>query len=198
MRWLVGLNKSIAVTDLERRKFLEGADSISSVIGVAQTPTTDINGWAHARKFLNNAGSIDIAVDGSVTPVEFKITLAANEIYIVKRLEFVFTDNGNINQLSDFMSIAGGLTNGLQIEAILTNPQNPIIVKTNYELINRLRSSIEVKNLGNDSVAVGDAYFESPVVLYGSEGHTIKATVRDNMGSLLLSTISATGVIKEV
>lgn len=187
-----------SIQGLERGKFTPDSNSDLSIVHVTDTPTTDNNGWVHARKFLNNAGNIDIAVDGSVTPVEYTLDIAPNEIYVIHRLEFVFTDSGNINQLSDFMSLAGGLTNGIKLEAVLANPSPIVTVKTNYGLINRLRSAIEIKNVGNDSVAVGDQYFSIPVVADGSLGHTIKATIQDNLSPLLLSTISATGVIKEI
>ncbi len=187
-----------SVNSLRHSNFTQDSNDNTSIIQVSQTHTTDNNGWVHARKFLNNAGSIDIAVNGSVTPVEFKLDVAPNEIYVVYSLEFVFTDNGNINQLSDFMSISGGLPNGLVLEAELANPSPIATVNTNYGLINKLRSQIEIKNIGNDSVAVGEQYFAAPLFVDGSQNHTIKATVNDNMSSLLLSTISATGVIKEI
>lgn len=187
-----------SVNSLRHSSFTNDSNDNSSIIQVSDTPTTDNDGWVHARKFFVNNGSIDIAVNGSVTPVVFELDIQPNEVYVIYRLEFVFTDNGNINQLSDFMSIAGGLPNGLVLEATLANPSPIVTVKTNYGLINRLRSQIEIKNIGNDSVAVGDQYFARPVIVDGSLGHNMKATVNDDMSSLLLSTISATGVVKEL
>lgn len=182
--------------DLEYANYTNDSNTEHSVRKVSDTPTTDYDGWVHARKFFNNAGAIDIAVDGSITTQEFSLTLAANEVFLVHQLEIVLTDKGNINNLDGFMSLAG-LTNGLEIEAQLATPQDVVNIKTNYGLINRLRRRIELKDVGTDSVAVGEAEFIVPINLDGSQGHTIIARVQDNLSSLQLSTVSATGVVKE-
>lgn len=189
--------KNYSVNDLSYAQFMADSNSDDSIAAFTQVPTTDNRGWVHARKFLNNAGAIGINVDGSVTPVNFSLSVAANEIFIIEELEIVFTDKGNINSLEDFMSLPA-LTNGILISATLANPQPTINIKTNYDIVNRLRRRVDLQDVGTQSIAVGEVIFRAPVVVDGSLGHQITATIQDNLSSLLLSTISAIGVVKEI
>lgn len=186
-----------SVNDLSFARFFSDSNTKDSIVAFAETPTTDNRGWVHARKFLNNAGSIGINVDGSVTPAAFSLSIAANEIFIIRELEVVFADKGNINSLAGFMSLPA-LTNGISISAFLANPQPTINIKTNYDIVNRLRRRVDLADIGTESLAVGEVIFQAPVVVDGSLGHNITATIQDDLSPLFLSTISAVGVVKEV
>ena len=73
-----------------------------------------LNAEHHLYEFLKNAGSRDMVVNGSSTPVKFKYTVPVGKYVEVERINIVIED-GSIDPV-DFGGL-GALGNGLEIEA---------------------------------------------------------------------------------
>ena len=105
-----------------------------------QTQSIPQNGHAQEqipiRVFFENAGSNDLLVDGSVTPVDFTIDAVPDEDCYIKTLAFELTDVGN-GDLNEFGNSGAALTNGVQI-CLLRDEGDVILhegIKTNYQLV---------------------------------------------------------------
>lgn len=165
---------------------------------------------------INGDGtSIDLRVDGSITPISaFVQAIELGDIYI-KTANIVIEDTGNIN-LGDFGNIAGGLTVGL----------DPFIENkgVKFEITRRpLRTSFDLIRVGtlNPSLGVDDDAFRikqqqgSGNTLYnpiwdftrlaaGNEGVRLSAgtkqrlgfVINDDLTSLVAFNVVFTGYIR--
>lgn len=139
----------------------------------------------YQRLFLENTGSNNMAVNGSVTPVVFEYGPPANETWYIDELSFVIDDAGN-NTLSYFGAINGGLSNGVLIEQVITSTNYTIVnLKNNLEVVTYF-SDHSFRGLANaylNSVTfyTGKAELRVPITLSGANGDKIQATVRDDL-----------------
>lgn len=149
----------------------------------------------HRKTFLSNNGSTLVNVDGSVTPVAFEYLVPANQILHVQQIGILFSTNGQINDVADFLSINGGLSLGIpfeyQINSINTVAVN---IKTNFDLFAQLTTTFDVKIIGNYSLVNGTINLVKPLTFVGANGDKLSATIRDDISSLSHSSISITGI----
>lgn len=197
-----------------RAQFLDGAGSgrVADVIpagSVLVTPTTETargvdaatiaNQLALFERFTDGAGSSEQAVDGSTTPVEFSIRAEQGLTKWVAGFRLVIIgpnlDVSTVGQLRRYAATAGGLTNGVQIEALQAG-QTAEISGTVQTMADYFQTSRDFTSLAgsisnNEDLLTLDWVFARPVVL--AEGSTSRITIhiRDDL-TASLNTANAT------
>lgn len=154
---------------------------------ISPVPATNV---CPAAAHLEDSGSIDMNVDGSTTTVEFEAGPGAGEKWYVFALSFYIEDPGSADS-TDFGSISGGLTNGLELK-IKTNGTE----KTSANLTENINivqcfsgnagtaSEESVGFLDEDDVFYGLWQFNPVVTLDGDQSDFFKFRVRDNLSGL--------------
>jgi hypothetical protein len=143
------------------------------------------------------SGTIEQAVDGSSTPVEFIIKPASDEKYILKRLNLLAIA-GNFNNAANYGSAANPLTTGIDV---FVRDSTGIIL--NYTAKKKITRSHDWGLLsGVDAVAQGGAGSDPLLVrwtfsnggdnleLNGKNGEELVVKISDNMTSFITSQIA--------
>lgn len=137
---------------------------------------------------LLNGSSESLAVNGSVTPVNFDFTPASGETWYIETIGFFLQDNGTTSP-TNFGSISGGLTNGVDViikskgvEYTFTN------LKTNIDLAMCFRDNYFVPGTAGlfetNDIAISETILRNPVVLQNSTSDFIRFRIQDNLTSL--------------
>ncbi len=137
---------------------------------------------------FENAGSSDMAVDGSSTSVLFTAgPSTTDETWYVTRLSISMSDNGNA-AFNDFGAIASGLTNGVLVEQIINSVAYPItLIKNNDELIAGFESRLrgQGNSFINDSGYInGNTMLTVPLTLNESTSDIMRITIQDDLSGL--------------
>ena len=155
----------------------------------------------HFIKYLENAGSRTMNVDGSTTAQTFSNGPGAGKIWYVYELRFVISDL-KVESRDKLGDIAGPLTNGILLQndidsvtyEITTIKRNAEIAAVwNYEF--SAKSDLALAN--EDALFVGFMQFDNIVVLDGDRSDTMQAVIQDDLTGLteLLMTFKAYEVI---
>lgn len=166
-----------------------------------------------SRSFVDDTGSRDLAVDGSVTPVVFKMTPKPGEVLIIRNLNCVGLSSGGSVGNELFVDIAA-LTNGLtfqfgvgsQLYALHDQDsanldQSLFPVKTNADLA-LLSSQIVLDTNGLDCVRFSWDFVKAGIQIRvkgirnghpQEAGEYLQVVVQDDLSSLGGLFISALG-----
>jgi len=151
-----------------------------------------------ARRFLVNGSSSNLAVNGSVTPVEFILQPAAGSLFACYQLIFAAHGTGNINDPAQFWTFPA-LTIGISSEIKMngTTVQAVGIIKTNFDLIQYIGSDFLGKTLGAHNLVRGEFSIDPQLTLNGNRGDYFKIIINDNLtqnaGAIVNMTISLRG-----
>jgi hypothetical protein len=151
-----------------------------------------------SRKFITNAGSKNMAVDGSVTPVVFSYAPPPATLFTVGELILNATGTGTIAQpLTEFWNFAA-LANGLSIEFMINGVMvsESGIIKNNFDMIQYVGAEFLGKVLGTRNVVRGGFDFIPHFTLNGDRGDYFRVIVNDNLafgGHIEQMTISMRG-----
>jgi hypothetical protein len=146
--------------------------------------------WAvdvlHKKVSLLNGSSADMKVNGSVTPVNFSFSPAANEVWYLSALSILLNDNGT-NSPNKFGDLAA-LTNGLQIQVNSKSVALDIAnMKDNIDLSTFFMSNRAVSGttgvFESADVFIGAMLFQPEMILSGTSDY-IRARVRDNLSTV--------------
>jgi len=152
-----------------------------------------------SRKFITNAaGSKNMAVNGSVTPVVFEYAPPANSLFNVGELIFNATGTGTISQplteFWDFPSLTNGLSVQFKINGFIVSETG--IIKTNFDMIQYVGAEFLGKNMGTRNIVRGGFNFLPDFTLNGNMGDYFRVIVNDNLtvgGKIEQMTISIHG-----
>ena len=158
-----------------------------------------------SNSFVNDAGSRNCAVNGSITPVVFKLTPRPGECLIIRSLNIVGLSAGASVGNELFVDIAA-LTNGLTFqfgkgsELLALHDRNPanlsaslFPIKTNADLAALSGSSLVLDVNGTDAVRCSWDFAQAGIQLRvkgvkngfpQEEGEYLQVTVRDNLSTL--------------
>lgn len=148
----------------------------------------------HFTVDLIDGGTTEMAVNGSVTPVEYKATVPAGQIWYLSKLNIIISDNGTSDP-TDFGSLSS-LTNGLLVENKLNGTRYQ---KTNMKTnINIVKAFGDAQFAGKGSGFLNDAnlyeglWFHKPFEkMIGDDGDELIVTVRDDLTSLTFLSMTA-------
>lgn len=148
----------------------------------------------------DGSGSSDMAVNGSITPVEFLIKPPAGKVYILKRMNVVALA-ASWARADQYGGIA--LTNGMRILI-----RNDSITKFEYTLQNKILNWADWGRLaGSDVPTSGGVGHDALVVrwtfakgtgkdieLVGDQGDELVVIIQDNLSPLEAHTITVQGL----
>jgi hypothetical protein len=142
----------------------------------------------HFVSFLENGGSREMAIDGSVTSQIFSVGPAAGEIWYVYELQFLMADL-KVEVRDRYGDISGGLTNGLLCESVIGGTPREIFnvvdnkevaVIFDYEFSSKTQAGLA----NEDALFVGNLKFDNVIQLVGDDSDLIRLTVRDDLTGL--------------
>ena len=163
-----------------------------------------------AKKFFrfldtngDGTGTKSANVNGSVTPVEFKLQPAAGEIYYLHRMIAHITD-GALTSAANYGDVAGPLANGLTMgfyntddDSLILDILNGIPIKSNADW------SIRNFDLAPDTFAAGNRYVSArwsfdrsggPISL--TEDEYLKVIINDDLTGLVSHYFNVQGEMK--
>jgi len=156
-----------------------GGVSISPIPAIAIIPKI---------KFLLDSGSDDMAVNGSVTPVDFIFAPGAGETFYMEFITFGIDDTGNTDP-DKYGAIGGGLTNGTQVILDQNTVEHEIVnLKNNGDIIESFNFAVGsfanggFANFSNGFVA--KMVFATNITLKGDDSDQMIIRVRDNLTGL--------------
>lgn len=147
---------------------------------------------AFVLEFLENGGSNNMRVDGSVTPVIFsKGPTVTNEQWSLRELLLTFTaDDFSFDGLSFGPNSA--LTNGFILEIVKNSITTPVFtVKQNEDFLRVPGRTPLVNNTGPKDVLGASLSFDG-LILSQSTGDYVQIRVRDDLTSIKLKYLTAT------
>lgn len=142
--------------------------------------------------YLENGGSDDMRVDGSVTPVDFTVPSHSTQDFIVTEVKMLAQD-GNIN-LSRFMDST--ITNGVQFT--ITSEGGTVSfpdLVTTRDLLHIFTSNSEYTSIIANKAALFVFKPTNPFVLRAGSSDEVKMTVRDNLSGLVALGCSVEGFL---
>lgn len=142
----------------------------------------------HAAKKLENAGSSDMTVDGSSTAVDFTAGPSGGEVWYVWSVSFYIEDAGSADS-TDFGSIVGSLTNGVEISfKSKGNTRTAANMKNNIDIVHCFAGSSgtntseeSVGFLDEDDLFFGQWMLPIPVKLDAANSDEVKFKVQDDL-----------------
>lgn len=204
---------SYGLTDLERGKYLPGGTNVSSTVRVSQSgPIPGITGTVtnspidfsvipketynyKIRYFETDGGSRDQNVNGSVTPVEFKI------IPTVRTLVRAFTVTScavNVQSITDYGNIINGLTNGVYFYSLVGSTESELInIKRWVEYTHATTGgsiNLSLKGNATEDTLSATLILTNPLVI--NVGKEMRIRIRDNLSGIKYQT--ATAILSEV
>ncbi len=161
---------------------------------------------AWTDRMADAAGSVSLAVDGSVTPQVFEVTADPDELRWIERLTIVLNstqmDLSKATESRRFGPVGGGLTNGLQFQILQGDGTadlflDPVKVIQEFERY----AAIEARGIVNrvDAVATGTDLLlvgiELPckMGLFPGSTDAIRLIVSDDLSGIDLFEVQITG-----
>ena len=150
----------------------------------------------------DESGTINQAVNGSITPVEFKITPPADKLYALKVFQIeisTLTAIDSILQYGDLAPLANGILlkvmTGSGTATVKDFSRSPI--RDNADLFFLGLNATDAGNRNDPNAAVGtvdlERFFDSPIRLDGSLGEELIVTIQDDLSGLVSQEMNVTG-----
>ena len=146
-----------------------------------------------SERFVDESGSFEQVVDGSVTPVEFAIRAEQGFTKWVRGFRLVIIGPNldiSTNQLRRYGSAAAGLTNGIQIESFQSGETAsitaaPVSTIADYFLYQDDFLSLVSAISNNEDLLTFDFAFVRPVVLVEGSTDEVIIRIRDDLTAAL-------------
>lgn len=149
-----------------------------------------------SERFTDSAGAFEQVVDGSVTPVEFAIRAEQGFTKWIRGFRLVIIGPNldiNSNQLRRYGALAGGLTNGIEIESFQSGETaniaaTPIQTIADYFLYQDDFTSLTGAISATEDLLTIDFLFARPVVLVEGTNDEVIIRIRDDLTAALNTT----------
>lgn len=183
----------------------DNALKVSTVdISISDQTIDDLTVKKQYRDWLrNSAGSADMNVDGSSTPVEFEETAEASKVKWLTSWRLIMHDESMELDTNDFRrfgtaAIAPGLTNGIECYFKQGGRKVDVFLENVKMIGNFLDYADGYLNLINAISAQGDYLsfdfiFDQPVVLPAGSNDSIIMKISDDLSSLALMKVVIRG-----
>ena len=156
------------------------------------------NNPMHQRAFLRNGSAVLFNVLGTdINPVIFGWTVPPGFLFHLKEVDLVITSTGNISMVERFMNMGGPLTHGLLFRTVIDGVTNIAVnLKTNFDLLNQMNATFDLKVIGQQNVIVGNVVLQRPIVFDGDNFDKLDMCVQDDLTSLGYSAVSIVGTLE--
>lgn len=149
-----------------------------------------------SERFVDESGSFEQVVDGSVTPVEFAIRAEQGFTKWVRGFRLIIIGPNldiSTNQLQRYGATSGGLTNGIQIESFQSGETAsvtaaPVLTIADYFLYQDDFTSLVNSISNNEDLLTFDFLFVRPVVLVEGSTDEVIIRIRDDLTAALNTT----------
>lgn len=156
-------------------------------------PETIANQLVLSERFVDESGSFEQVVDGSVTPVEFAIRAEQGFTKWVRGFRLVIIGPNldiSTNQLRRYGATGAGLTNGIQIESFQSGETAsvtaaPVLTIADYFLYQDDFLSLVSAISNNEDLLTFDFGFVRPVVLVEGSTDEVIIRIRDDLTAAL-------------
>lgn len=151
------------------------------------------------RKFVENAGSIDLAVDASGGPIVYSIDFTEARIDL-RFFDITINVGGRLTRIDRFLTLDDPLTNGILIEAQSQGniyAADPIF--TTEDLLALTDKTSKLEEVLNDTAITFRGRVEVPqqsLVLSSNRSDYLRVTINDDFSDLSYFTIAAWGVVQ--
>jgi hypothetical protein len=134
---------------------------------------------------MDSYGSENMLIDGSTTPVEFKITADPSRDIILSELRIVYTNDDMVFD-GDHFGPKPALTNGVLIDIQVNDGETAdlINIKINEDFLRFITSAginILLNNTGPKDVLIASFNLGGDMRLVANSSDFVRATVRDNV-----------------
>ncbi len=188
-------------------KYLEGSgaatlsDGFTSEHSVKNTGSQKVLLSKTLDTIGNGTGTANMGVDGSGSPVAFKITPGAGEIYRISRLIFAIRDSGSFDSGGWGSNGGSPLTNGMLFHTTQNSTMTVLepAVKSHYDL------AALCHDISHNSWGSGDEFltarwtfikFGQYMRLDGDTGDNFVVTVRDDLTHLVDQVVTIQGYVE--
>lgn len=144
----------------------------------------------HQAAGIENGGSGDMTVNGSSTAVDFTAGPPAGQVWYLRAVTFYIEDPGSADS-TDFGSISGGLTNGLDFIIKAQGTEYAVAsITTNIGVVQCFTGDAGTASeealgfLDEDDLFYGNFRTEPFVKLDGDQSDVVKFTVNDDLTAL--------------
>jgi hypothetical protein len=148
-------------------------------------------------EFVENGGSEDMVVNGSVTPVVFSFNADPTDDITLNSIRLVLSAQSIAFDGSSFGKGGGGLSTGVVVGITADNGAfvnaNLLTLQINEDFF-RLLDAATALNAG-DAVVAATLAFSGNVRLVGGSGDKIEVTINDNLTSGVLGINYLTGTV---
>lgn len=186
------------LTDLERGKYMPGGTELLSTVRVSPIARSiiPVETYGYQLKYFEtDGGSRDQNIDGSVTPVEFKVIPTVRTLVHTVTLTSLAV---NVQSWVDYGSISNGLTNGVYFYTKVGLVEFPFFnVKRWVEYTHATTAgavSLDLKGNTTEDIVSATMHFDEPLIIL--PGKEIRIRVRDNLSGIRYQT--ATAILSEV
>jgi hypothetical protein len=146
-------------------------------------PVIPANNLVYRTTDLLNSGSPNMAVNGSSTPVSFKLQASGSQTFYLERIVLLLLDDGNI----DFSKFGAGaaLTNGIQLNmSVASTVYEVCVINNNADIVLKFTGGAGTQ--GNGGFSPNDAYwgamtFGKNITLNGGTSDFVEIKIRDNL-----------------
>ncbi len=191
----IGIQKTVLVDfhNFVNIQLVVSGGSATVAFGLTSNDNANVNGpeslpshrpIKYRTEFLESGGSLDMTVDGSVTPVIFEKIFTTGEIVFIEKLAIEIRDSGG-SALGDFGS-GPALTNGILIEVQIGGIiEMSINIKTNGELISAADVIFEITQFQGSALLVYNFVFREPLSLnHNNNDDFLRVTIQDDLSGI--------------
>ncbi len=156
-------------------------------------------------ELLLDGSTIDMKVDGSVTPVEYSFTVATDKRIRISRAVLSLEDGNSSFNSADFGQIGGGLTNGVEV-SITPDSGSPIVL-TNWKNNRDIRNSMPVFRPQSAQMGMSGEYtgvweianiLSADTGLRLNDGDKFSITIQDDLTPLDFMSFMILGILEFV
>ena len=148
-------------------------------------------GQNYFEQLLLDGATINMAVDGSITPVEYSFTVPVNQRIRISRAVINLEDGNSNFDTDEFAALGSALSNGVEVS--ITHQGSSSNVLTNWKTNRDIRTSMSVFTPLSDQPGQGGEYrgvWSIADILSGgkglhlNDGDKFTVTIQDGLGAL--------------
>ena len=152
-----------------------------------------------AHYYLRNAGSLNMAVDGSSTPVVFSLDYASFKTLNIFSIEMYLEATGNVKSYDSFWTLPG-LATGIEVTASTQQETfNSRVLQTTRDIFEVFDPPLDIKTKSIDptkeSLRASFSVISGGLVLSENNNNDFTVTINDDLTALDKLSFAVKGII---